>query len=312
MNMEAAPAPASGPVEVNPSDVAAAVDGGREPTEKAPEDFWDPDEEYMNKKVRRKVNGQDSVKTLKEWLDQSAFGEKANQSLSEASKIRKEAEQWKKSHDGYLEQQRGIFDAIKADPDNLFELGRHLGHDVEKIMFERVMEQVKYRTASEEERAQIDRAREYEQMKREVEQTRSREQHSKKQQFQAQFNQSIVGDAQVYAETHPEFLRDGEWQADAIEEMIRARDKGRRMSLADAAENVRQKYERISSGRADRLLQERIKAGNIPADLRKEMNSQDIERAKAAKRANFAQPAKQNSAQKGPSVDEFFSSLRSR
>lgn len=300
------------PVEVNPSDVASAVEQDRQPEV---EEFWDPDEEYQSKKIKRIVNGKEVVRPLKEWLEKSQYGEKATQTLQEAAAMRKEAEQYRKQHDGYLEQQRRIFDAIKADPDNLFELGKQLGHNIEEIMFKKVMEEIKYRTASEEERARIDQLREYERTKRELEKTRKEQQTYKQQQFQAQYNQGLIEQSQAYASEHPEFLQDGDWQQDAIKAMIDSRDgRGQPLTLAQAAEAVRQRYERISSKRADSLLQERIKSGNIPEDLRKQLTAQQIEQAKAAKRQNFAQPAKQNSGgqKQGKSVDDFFNSLKSR
>lgn len=306
-------APASAPVEVNPSDIAANVEGQREP--QAPDELWEPDDEVLTKKVKRMVNGKEVIKPLKEWLENAHYGEKAGKTLQEAAAMRKEAEQWRKQHDTYLKQQRRIFESIKADPDNLFELGKQLGHNIEEIMFQRVMDEIKYRTASEEERAQIDRMREFERTKRELEKAKQTEAEYRRQQFNAQFNQRIIEDSQAYAQEHPDFLQDADWQADAIEAMIQSRSgRGKPLSLAEAAESVRQRYERIASKRADSLLQEKIKSGNIPEDLRKQLTAQQIEQAKAAKRANFATPAKQNSGgqKRAPSVDDFFNSLKSR
>lgn len=311
--MEVSNAPAAGaPVGVNPSDIATNVEQQREPQA---DEFWDPDEEYQSKKIKRIVNGKEVVRPLKEWLERSHYGEKATQTMQEAAQIRKEAEQWRKQHDTYLEQQRRIFDAIKSDPDNLFELGKQLGHNIEEIMFKRVMDEIKYRTATEEERAQIDRMREYDRMKADLAKAKQSETDYKRQQFNQRFNQSIIEQSQAYAAEHPDFLQDADWQADAVEEMIRSRSgRGQPLSLAQAAESVRQKYERLASKRADSLLQERIKSGNIPEDLRKQLAAQQIEQAKAAKRQNFAQPAKQNQGgqKQAPSVDDFFNSLKSR
>lgn len=305
-------APAAAPVEVNPSDAMAGADQAREA---APEpEAWEPDEEYLGKRIKRMVNGKEVVRPLKEWLERSHYGEKATQSLQEAAQIRKEAEQWRTRHDAYLEQQRNIFESLRGDPENVFELARQLGHDVDALILERAMKEIQYRTASEEERAQIDRAREYEKIRQENERYKKQMEQSRVQQFRTDFNQRLVSETQAYAEQHPDFATDPDWQSDAISEMIASRQKGQKpLSLADAAERVRQRYERISSRRAEGLLREQIKSGNIPAELKETLRAQEIERVKETKRANFAQP--KQSAPRGkqpPTPEEFFNSLKNR
>lgn len=309
-------APAAMPsVQSVAENAQASHDGANE----APEsDLWEPQEADWNKKIKHKVNGKEITLTLKQMRDGFGLEQTAREKMEAAAEHRKWREQHEPEIRTHRESQKKIqdmFESVRGDFDAFLELGRSLGHDVDNTMFQRVMEEVKYRTADETERAAIDRERNYSKQQKELEKLKKETQTYQQQQYTQQYRQQLGQQHNELVSKHPEFAQDTLWRDETLQVMLQSRQPGRNpLSMLEAAEQVRQKFDRVSERRAEAMLQERIKSGNIPEELRQSVRTRETEAAKDRKQANFGgQRASSNGASsKAPSVEDFFESLKQR
>lgn len=311
-------APAAMPsVQSIAQDNQAQFDGAQGESQES--DLWEPQEQDWNKKIKHKVNGKEVTLTLKQLRDGYGLEQTARERMEEAAQHRKWREQHEPEIRTHRESQKKIqdmFDSVRGDFDAYLELGRSLGHDVDNTMFQRVMEEVKYRTADETERAAIDRERNYAKQQKELEKLKKQTQTYEQQQYTQQYRQALGKQHSEVLAKHPDFESDTLWRDETLQVMLQSRQPGRQsLSMLEAAEQVRQKFDRVSERRAEALLRQRIESGNIPEELRQSVRTRETEAIKDRKQANFGgQRASTNSGatSKNMSIEEYFDSLKQK
>lgn len=266
------------------SAIADAVSGNSQNTEEPDETPDEPSSQEESTKLveRHKWTTKSKDGSAKEYdVDTKelrrgyAHMQAANEKMREVATARKDFESEKvrysekdKENDKYRSESKQwgtLLERIQNDPDDYLEFGRRLGHDVEKMVEEKLIRRMRREIATENGSGETLRLldledKDYEnskKLKRYESSEKQREYQSTYQSTTTQLQQSI----QTFQSQNPDVPE--EFVKEAVQTMIDASDRGQNLSFENAIGSLVKRAEALASARSGQKLQSTGKSGQI-------------------------------------------------
>lgn len=238
-------APVAAPTPNGAPDVVNALDAQNsgEQVETPPVEYWEPDEEHLGKRFKRKIDGEEREFTLKEALDGYSLREASNARMREAAEIRKQHQAAQEEHKAFEAELQAMF----RDPQRMFEA--MLETDPRNAM---AFVENMHRLAIEE--AQLTP----EQQKLRYYERQEQQRQAEAKQYQEQ--QAYEAERSAWSSTlsQAQLPKDDPMTRVVYEEAVRAVDHmkrtGQRVSDAQLAQWMKQRHETLSGQMRERLM----------------------------------------------------------
>jgi predicted RNase H-like nuclease (RuvC/YqgF family) len=271
------------------------------------------DDQQAPQKHKVKVNGKEVEVTLEDLKKRYEHAQAANEKFRQAAEVQKQYQQAQQE----IQKVKGVFDHLKGNPTSFFELADALGVDLDKLAHEHVLKQYKIASMSDDERRVYD----MEQKLSKYEQDRQRYQQEEQQRNKSATLQRARTDVEsslVNFFTDQKITPTPEMMERVLSDALYfAEESG--MSLPQAIARAHNRYASSMSRLKTQALEEAIRTGQVPDDLRTLFRKADVEklgnpfRSKQESRPPNDTPRQQNRSNKPVTqTDDFFNRLENK